>query len=716
MLLYIVEKPSVAKALALFFNANGANYKISRDEKSGCWIDKKAGSSIVWCIGHMVTNAEPEEYDPKYKRWTLKDLPIVPDEFKKIPFANRKAQFNLILKLIAEATTIVHGGDPDREGQIIVDELLELVDTSGKEVKRILLNALDDASIEKAITSLQSNLDFKGLSYAGDVARQVDWLIGMNLSRFFTKVFQNGGYTETFPVGRVKSPVLTMIVERYLENQNFKPKKFFYPIANITYDGGLLPIQLKDVPKSDTEDEADQIMREWVALGAAKVASIDLKEHKEQVKELYSLDFLEVEANQKYGISPSKTLEIVQKLYEQKYLTYPRSDCRFLPESQFKDANEIVAAINASELLKINIPVPDSTNMPYVYNDKKVTAHHAIVPTREIPNLDELKKEELQIYTLIVEKFASIFFKPFTYNKEIITFAIGDKEATISIKNVIDYGWKSLQEIKKETVENVEDQEKVEGEEVSGTFNFTEGDTYEVSYALKDGTTKAPKLFTEGTLIRAMTNIKSENKELNAIIKTVDGLGTPATRHEIIDDLLKRGHVVLDKKNQMIPSHSSMELVKHLPEKLKRADFTAEMELKLNAISKNGRNATFEDSQEIALDSIQYIIDVMDSTDTKAIVNTEHPCPACGKGYLFEKSYKDNEGKKVYYYKCNNSDCEFSQKGKSFASRKAKPVTKKCPRCDAGFMVEKQGKFGTFWGCSNYPECNHIMKEKDMEL
>ena len=169
---------------------------------------------------------------------------------------------------------------------------------------------------------------------------------------------------------------------------------------------------------------------------------------------------------------------------------------------------------------------------------------------------------------------------------------------------LIDYGWKSLQELRKEKVENVDEQEKVEGEEVSGTFNFAEGDTYEVSYALKDGTTKAPKLFTEGTLIRAMTNIKSENKELNAIIKTVDGLGTPATRHEIIDDLLKRGHVVLDKKNQMIPSHSSIELVKHLPEKLKRADFTAEMELKLNAISKNGRNATFEDSQEIALDTL----------------------------------------------------------------------------------------------------------------
>lgn len=713
MLLYIVEKPSVAKALATFFNNNGANYKISRDEKSGCWIDKKAGSSIVWCIGHMVTNAEPEEYDAKYKRWTLEDLPIVPEEFKKVPFSNRKAQFQLILKLIEDATTIVHGGDPDREGQIIVDELLELVDTSGKEIKRILLNALDDASIEKAITSLQSNLDYKGLSYAGDVARQIDWLIGMNLSRYFTKVFQNGGYTETFPVGRVKSPVLTMIVERYLEHQNFKPKKFFYPVANITYEGESIPIQLKDVPKSDTEDEADQIMRNWSALGEARITSIDIKEHKEQVKELYSLDFLEVEANQKHGISPSKTLEIVQKLYEKKFLTYPRSDCRFLPESQFKDAVDIVAAINATGLLKINIPVPDTTNIPYVYNDTKVTAHHAIVPTREIPNLDELKKEELLIYTLIVEKYVSIFFKPFTYNKEIITFAIGDKEATISIKNVIDYGWKSLQKVKKETPN---EEEKETSEEISGTFNFNEGDTYSVSYALKDGITKAPKLFTEGTLIRAMTNIKSENKELNAIIKTVDGLGTPATRHEIIDDLLKKGYVVLDNKHQMIPSNSSMELVKHLPEKLKRADFTAEMELKLEALSQRGRDAIFEEAQDIALDSIQYIIDVMDSTDTKAIINTEHPCPACGNGYLFEKSYKDDDGQKVYYYKCNNENCEFHKQGKSFGSRKARPVIKKCPRCDAGFMVEKHGKFGTFWGCSNYPECNHIMKEKEMEL
>lgn len=708
MLVYIVEKPSVADALSAFFNANGANYKKVRDGKSACWVDKNAGSTIVWCYGHMVSNAEPEEYDAKYKRWTLEDLPIIPDKFIKIPVSDRKTQLNLILSLIEDATTIIHGGDPDREGQTIVDEILDMGDVSGKEIKRILLNALDDASIEKAITSLQSNLDYKGLSYAGDLARQIDWLIGMNLSRYFTKIFQNGGYTETFPVGRVKCPILTMIAERYLEHTNFKPKKFFYPTASITYDGESIPIQLQNVPKSDTEEAADEIMKEWIQLGDPVVKSIEVKEHKESVKELYSLDYLEVEANQKYGISPSKTLEVVQKLYEKKILTYPRSDCRFLPESQFKDAHDIVQAINASGLLKINIPLPDPSTIPSIYNDDKVTAHHAIIPTREIPKLDVLGKEELLIYTLIIEKFASIFFKPFTYNKEVITFAIGDREATISIKNVIDYGWKSLQKVKKEEVQ----EEKTE--EISGEFNFSEGDTYKANYTLKDGITKAPKLFTEGTLIRAMTNIKSDNKELNGVLKIVDGLGTPATRHDIINEILKKGYVSLDKKNQMIPSHSCLELVKHLPEKLKRADYTAEMEMKLNTLSKKGRNATMDEAQEIALEAIQYIMDVMNNTDASSIVNTEYPCPACGNGYLFEKSYKNDNQQKVYYYKCNNENCDFHKKGKSFGSRKAKPVIKKCPRCDEGFMVEKQGKFGIFWGCSNYPNCNHIMKEKEV--
>lgn len=708
MLLYICEKPSVARALVDYFNRHGGQFKkhnAGAKGGNGYYIDKSQGTVVTYCYGHLLKSFDPEDYKKEWKSWKRETLPIIPNEFKDKVGKEQADQYEIVMKLIQEATTIVNAGDPDREGQYLVDQLYEneRVDLTGKRIQRILLNALDDDSITKALQAMESNMKYRGVYLAGWTRDKLDWLIGMNITRALTVKSNAGGYEATFNTGRCKAPTLKLVVDNYLARKNFKPSVFFTVVPSIMNGNKSIPLRLDPEERYDLEEKAVAMKEVLGAEPVAVVANVEKKEVKESVKALYSLDALQIEANRRFNMTPDKTLKALQSLYEKRYASYPRSDCKYLPTSQFKDAEQIIAGLNAGGLLALPIPMP-TDQMPSVYNDSKITAHHAIVPTFSVPKLNELKDDERLIYQLIVEKFASLWFTPFTYNKEVITFTIGEHTARLTVKNVTDLGYKALLKAAK-VEEPLEDKE----EALTGEFSFSEGASYPVQLAIKDGETKPPAPLTSGGLVSALTNIKPEREDLKAVVKEINGLGTSATRSAIIEDLFKRGHITYDKNGKtIIPTKQGLELFKALPEEMTKADFTAEVELKLKKIEETVDEAVVA---AVMQETVKFIKQVIQWVDGLSIVNTDYPCPACGNGYLHEKYYK-KDGVKTYYYKCSNEACQFGYKNKlSFAQYKSQPVTVQCSKCLEGWMVQKQGKYGVFYGCSRYPTCTHNAKE-----
>ena len=691
MQVYITEKPSVGKAIVNYFNKNGANFK----QNKGFYIDEAKSSVVTWAYGHLTELYPPEKYDPELKSWKLETLPIVPAEFKRFPKAASKDQYKLVTGFIKDATTIIHMGDPDREGQYLIDNLI--TSTKGKYIKRVLLNALDDESIRKAIDNTRNNSEFKGLSEAAAGRDHADWLIGMNLTRFFTIIGRQGGFTSTFNVGRVKSPTLHLIVKRELEIKNFVEKIFYTVNPILTVDNKEFPCSLEDNIRFESKEEAT-IVANYLNNQFATVEEIEEKTIEQSIKELYSLDTLQIEANKLYGIDPKNTLAILQKLYEKKLTTYPRSDCKYLPESQFTDYWAILThLISSNTIPSLEFKKPDDIkNSPTPYNDKKVTAHHAIIPTL-INVTNDLKEEELLIYNLIAKKFASMFLKPYTYHQQKITFTTGQYNLTANVKNILDQGYKVLY------TEQAEDKEDPT-ESIEGTFNIQKGNNFAItSIHVKEGKTTPPKRYTEGTIIKAMNNVTSEDKKLAEILKESKGIGTPATRAKILDDLLSTEYITKQKK-YLIPTEKGLAIDAALPDSIKSPDFTAKLEITLDKISQ-GTSTLDQAMQEI----LAFLNSVLNSN--YKVENNEHICPFCKTGHLHLKRYVDKGSKEeVKYFRCSNDKCK-----KILPERKGKPRIIHCPDCHNGIMLSrKSSKTGQiFYACSNYPDCKKTMTESD---
>lgn len=698
MQLYITEKPSVARALVDYFNRHGATFKQSEDK--GYYIDTGSKTAVTWAVGHIMGLFQPEQYNPEWKHWNVNDLPIIPEgyRFKKYIKASLKGRYAAIKKLVETSTTIIHAGDPDREGQVLIDEILESIKKKPNAVKRLRLNALDDKSIKDALNSIEDNNLYEGLNKAGNMRNVIDWLIGINLTRFFTAVGRSGGFTTTFPVGRVKTPVLAMVVERELEIQNFKESTYFKVNPVLEIDGQSVPATMNHLTKFSTEEEA-RLVSDSIVKGLAIVDSIEKKEIVQEIKELHNLDTLQVEAAKVYGYSPKQTLALLQSLYEKKLTSYPRSDCKFLPEAQAADAPTILTNIKNTHILPVPIKdIPERVyNLPKPFNDKKITAHHAIIPTT-LPIADvisTLKQEEKNIYQLICLKYASMFFKPHTYSQETILLTLNnDDEYTIklSIKNITEEGWKAL--YRKQSSENEETTD-----DVSGTFNITEGASYLVEDApVTMHKTKPPKRYNNGTIIQAMTNISSEDPELAKVLKNVKGIGTPATRADIIQDLTSSGLLAIQKK-QLLPTHAGMELISIMPAEIKSAEYTALMELDLDKIQ-NGEITEF-----VLIQRIEGLIrHVIEQKPNLKIQDKSFECPLCHNGYLLLKQYrrKDN-GELVRYYRCTNEECN-----QTFPAVPDQDIPEyvTCPTCHTGFIRElRSGAGKIFYGCSEFPKC-----------
>lgn len=662
MRLFIAEKPSMGRELA--------SYLDGKKERHKDYI--RCGNDVVtWAYGHILTQYEPGEYDEKYRRWEASDLPIVPRQWKLNVAPDAAGQFKLITRLIDEADEIVHAGDPDREGQLLIDEILAYVGNR-KPVHRILLNALDEKSVRKALGSLRNNEDFAPLRDSALARSRADWLMGMNLSRAYTLRARRDGHGRVvFPIGRVKTPTLALVVRREREIEHFVPQEYFLVKVNFAAQEGVFTTKWKpreEQPGLDSEGRliqrhvGEDLLARLAAQPEGVISDLTRKRKKEPAPLPLSLSALQVLAGKMYGYEPQAVLDAAQSLYERKYTSYPRSDCDYLPKNQLEDVPTILNhLIESSKELGEMAVNADRSIVSRAWNDQKITAHHAIIPTTVPCPQAGLSPIQRDIYFLIARAYIAQFYPDYRYEQTKVVVTAVDEEFTASGRVEIDPGWRVLYR-KDSAKDTEEDNEKEE----SGTLPpLKKGEDVRYQDGLLDPkTTKPPTRFTPATLLEAMKGIHRfvRDESLKKQLRAVAGIGTEATRATIIAELTKRGFMTeKGKKKYLYPTETAYLLIDALPEALTYPDETAKWEERLAEMSE-GRDSL----KSFLADQTEYV------TALVAMANDD-----------------------------------LGARGRRPQRSRAVPAPNKvCPKCGKPLRL-RHGKYGEFYGCSGYPDCRY---------
>ena len=590
MRLFIAEKPSLARAIA--------DVLPKPQSRGDGFIKCGENDYVTWCVGHLLEQAEPEAYNPIFKQWRLEHLPIIPDKWQLIPRKDVAKQLKTVEKLIHQADELVNAGDPDREGQLLVDEVFSYANLSVEkrdQIKRCLISDLNPSAVEKAVQKLQPNRNFIPLATSALARARADWLYGINMTRAYTIRGRQAGYHGVLSVGRVQTPVLGLIVRRDFEIEHFQPKDFFEVVAHIQNEKttenstALFTFTALWQPSKaceDYQDEDGRVLSQSLAENVVKritqqpaeVMEYSDKREKETAPLPYSLSALQIDAAKRFGLSAQEVLDICQRLYEtHKLITYPRSDCRYLPEEHFAERMSVLNAISTHAPAYRTLP--DILNMEHrnrCWNDKKVEAHHAIIPTAKNRTVN-LTQQELNIYTLIARQYLMQFCPDAEYRKSKITLNIAGGSFIAQARNLQTAGWKTLWG-KEDNDE--EQQEPLLPIVEKGQILFcSKGEIISKK-------TQPPKPFTDATLLSAMTGIARfvQDKELKKILRETDGLGTEATRAGIIELLFKRGFLSKKCKN-IHSSEAGRILIQALPDIATQPDMTAHWESQLTGIS-----------------------------------------------------------------------------------------------------------------------------------
>lgn len=548
MKLFIAEKPSVARAIIS---------EIGSLKKSKGYEECRQDTVVTWCFGHLLEQSEPGFYlkeAGKPTAWALETLPIIPKKWHLEIKEDKKSQVNTIGRLLKKASVVVNCGDPDKEGQLLVDELLEYFGYKGK-VLRFWVSAQDPASIRKGLSSLKPNEQFLGMKLAALGRSRADWLLGMNLTRLYTLTHSKdleatGSKKLSRPivaVGRVQTPTLAIVALRDKEIRNFKPVPYFIFKALIEKEGISFSAKWKPSQNQaglDSENrlidlsEAKKIYNRIKNAKEASVLFCKTTPKKTPQPKPYSLAQIQLEASEKYGFSAEDTLKTCQSLYEiHKVASYPRTDCSFLPESQHEMATDVLKAIAVTcPSLSKATEAADPKIKSDSWNDKKITAHHGIIPTVKTADWSALNEKEKKIYELIAKRYIENFYPAHEYLYTDLALQISGETFNSTGKVVTKKGWRTLEE--KETKDDEESSQRLP--------SLQQKDLCKVQ-KLEAGQekTKAPSAFTEGTLISAMENIYRyvDHPEYKKLLKDGDGIGTPATRAAIITELKKKGYL-----------------------------------------------------------------------------------------------------------------------------------------------------------------------------
>ncbi|CAM4025887.1 DNA topoisomerase III [Vibrio neonatus] len=581
--LFVAEKPSLGRAIAS---------ALPRPHKNGQgYIECGNGDIVTWCIGHLLEQVEPDVYDPKYKRWDLADLPIIPEQWQLRPRKSAAKQLAVVKKLLKSSQQIVNAGDPDREGQLLVDEVFDyckVSKTKKESAQRLLISDLNLAAVKRSLTNMRSNREFVPLSVSALARSRADWLYGMNMSRAYTLLGKKAGYNGVLSVGRVQTPVLGLVVRRDREIENFVPRDYFTLDALIPYQDGnqAFDIRAKWVPSEACEkwlDEDGRVLSlplvENVANRIKGQPAVVVKSEQKKTKQApplpYSLSALQIDASKRYNMSAQQVLDLCQSLYEKyKVITYPRSDCRYLPKEHFKEAKSVCDVILANTAdQQTAVANADLSLRSKAWNDAKVDAHHAIIPTPKKAN--NLPAQEAKVYQLIATQYLMQFYPPAEYAESKLEFDILGGKFTASGRQLLLPGWKVLFPARKDSANKESQAPLVPALEKGQQLTCREGE-------IKSKKTEPPKHFTEATLLQAMTGIGSfvQDSSLKKILRETDGIGTEATRAGILDTLFKRALLMRSGKS-VLSTPAGKGLVEALPDLSTYPDLTAHWEKQL---------------------------------------------------------------------------------------------------------------------------------------
>jgi DNA topoisomerase-3 len=538
MRLFLCEKPSQAKDIAAVLGATRRG--------DGCWVG--ANATVTWCIGHLLETAPPDAYDARYKRWVLADLPIVPERWKMQVKPKTASQYKAVKRLLGEAQELVIATDADREGEMIARELVEHCRYRGP-IQRLWLSALDDASIRKALAALKPGSETFNLYHSALGRSRADWLIGMNMSRLFTLLGRQSGYQGVLPVGRVQTPTLRLVVDRDRSIADFVPVPYWAIDVELQSERQTFVAQWR--AKSDVCDDQDRCLNQPLAqqaaeamqqAGSAKLVKLRTERIREAAPLPFDLGTLQEVCSKKLGLGAQETLDIAQALYEtHKLITYPRSDCGFLPLSQHSEAPSILAALaRADASLQVLQAHLDPKRRSRAWNDAKVSAHHGIIPTAAVRDLDRLASKPRAVYSLIRARYLAQFLPNHEYDRTQADFDCAGQDLRAVGKQIVEPGWKRALP---EALAPAKGREPVAPQNLP---RLSEGHDYPVmDVRLKDLWTQPPKPFTEGDLIKAMKNVAKlvEDPRLKQKLKDTTGIGTEATRAGIIQGLLDRGYL-----------------------------------------------------------------------------------------------------------------------------------------------------------------------------
>ncbi|WP_372966343.1 DNA topoisomerase 3 [Marinobacter sp.] len=707
MHLYIAEKPSLARAIAAALP--------SPHQKGQGWIrcgEGKKAVTVSWCIGHLLEPAEPAHYNPAWKRWRQEDLPLFPLQWQLVPKDSVKQQFKILESLIRQADLITHAGDPDREGQLLVDEVIRFVGSQAP-VERILINDLTPNAVARAIAAPKENKEFRRLSHSALARQRADWLYGINLTRFYTLTYQQQGEQGVYSVGRVQTPVLGLVAERDNAIENFQPKPWFRiegQFQATEEQSDQRPFTARWLPDDQFQDHLDEEGRLLSREIAEQITSTingrpgriiesRFRDRPEPPPLPLSLSALQIEAGRLFRMGAKDVLDTAQNLYERHQLiTYPRSDSRYLPEEHYSQREQVIRAVSraAPELNSFTEQL-DTDRRSAAWNNKNVEAHHAIIPTVRPSANGKLTAAEEKVYGLISRYYLMQFCQDAVHREGKLTVQVQEHKFRATETALLSPGWKIL-ELKLKEKNSEPQKPPLPRLECNEPAICTQAD-------IKERKTQPPQHFTDASLLSAMTNIARfvADAELRKTLRDTDGLGTEATRAAIIDTLFRRDYLFREKRF-IRATDKGKALIAALPDSVRTPDRTAVWEATLEGIRRG------EDDPKVFLetlkDEIRGFINRVEAPQTLQENQQNIHCPKCRTPMVQREGRFGPFYACTRYPKCTGTRPLEDNQPKDGTSQKPVP----CPFCYSP-LVRRKSKKGWFWGCSNFPSCRQTVDD-----
>ena len=680
--LVIAEKPSVARDIARVLGAN---------QKNGGILEGK-NYVVTWALGHLVTLADPEEYDRKYEKWEMATLPMLPKEMKLVVIRQTGRQFSVVKTQLfrKDIGEIIIATDAGREGELVARWILEKAGCH-KPIKRLWISSVTDKAIKEGFANLKDWHDYDNLYRAAVARAEADWLVGMNGTRALTCK-----YNAQLSCGRVQTPTLAMIAKREEEIRKFVPKEY-YGISLETQDVKWTWRDEKTKSFRTLSRERAEQIKGRLENAALEITSVEKKAKKTMAPGLYDLTTLQREANLKYGFSAKETLNIMQRLYENhKVLTYPRTDSRYIGKDIVPTIKERLKACGIGPYRKLagalmNKPV--QVNGSFV-DDKRVSDHHAIIPTEQFVQLDHMTNEERKIYDMVVRRFLAVLYPASQYEQVTMEAKAAGEAFAASGKVIKSLGWKEVYEggADDDLEDEADDEKKLKDQRLPEMKTGTRLKILKTS--LNTGKTKPPARFTEATLLAAMENpvkfMETRDKEAVKPLGEPGGLGTVATRADIIEKLF-HSFMMEKKGNEIHITSKAKQLLELVPEDLKKPELTADWEMKLSQIAK-GRIRQGDFLHQIRDYTCEIVDEIKNGEGTFRHDNlTNKVCPQCGKKLLAVN------GKNSKMLVCQDRECGYRE-------TISRTTNARCPKCHKRMEMYVKGKEETFVCQCGYKE------------